>query len=623
MCGICGFTGNGDQSILETMMEAMVYRGPDAAGSWNNEEGVHLGHRRLSIVDIADGHQPMLTEDASLVLVFNGEIYNHRELRQDLESQGAIFRTDHSDTEVLLHGYQKWGRSVVDRLNGMWAFALLDRSQGVLWLSRDRFGKKPLYYAQRHGEFYFSSELASLCRHPAIDHEIDTASLVSYFAHGYVPAPGSMISGVQKLPAGHNLIYSLTDHSTRLERYWRFEFAPQMNWVSRPQALSEALIEKLYAAVSTRMQADVPVGVFLSGGIDSSSVASLAMTASKSQNVKTYSIGFEDESFDETAYSSDMAAVLGTDHTNEQLTAAGCLELLDNIYTHLDEPMADSSLIPSFLMCRLARNQATVALGGDGADELFAGYDPFKALGPARLYSRFVPKSVHGAITNLTGKIPVSHRNMSLDFKLKKFLSGLGYESRIRNPVWLGTLPPGHLSRLFGNPMDPEIVYAEAIAAWEASGAENDIDRTLQFYMEMYLQNNILTKMDRAGMLNSLEVRSPFLDIDLVNLVRTIPAELKFDGRETKYILKKALAKVLPVEILYRRKKGFGIPIGQWFKEGSLSINPDALDGLVDIDFVKRIYTEHMNGQADWRSFLWAHFVLERWMQQPLFTSGS
>ena len=212
---------------------------------------------------------------------------------------------------------------------------------------------------------------------------------------------------------------------------------------------------------------------------------------------------------------------------------------------------------------------------------------------------------------------------MSLDFKVKKFLSGLGYEPRIRNPVWLGTLPPGYLSRLFGNPIDPEIVYAEAIAAWEASGAENDIDRTLQFYMEMYLQNNILTKMDRAGMLNSLEVRSPFLDIDLVNLVRTIPAELKFDGRETKYILKKALAKVLPVEILYRRKKGFGIPIGQWFKEGSLSINPDALDGLVDTDFVKRIYAEHINGQADWRSFLWAHFVLERWMQQPLFTSGS
>jgi len=623
MCGICGFTGNGDQSILEAMMEAMVYRGPDAAGSWNNEEGMYLGHRRLSIVDIADGHQPMLTEDASLVLVFNGEIYNHRELRQELESHGVIFQTDHSDTEVLLHGYRKWGRSVVDRLNGMWAFALLDRPQGALWLSRDRFGKKPLYYSQRHGDFYFSSELASLCRHPAIDHEIDTTSLVSYFAHGYVPAPGSMVSGIQKLPAGHNLIYSLTDRSTRLEHYWRFEFTPHMDWVNRPQALSEALIEKLYAAVNTRMQADVPVGVFLSGGIDSSSVAALAMTASKSQNVKTYSIGFEDESFDETAYSSDMAAVLGTDHANEQLTAAGCLELLDDIYSHLDEPMADSSLIPSFLMCRLARNQTTVALGGDGADELFAGYDPFKALSPARLYSRVVPKSLHGMITNLTGKIPVSHRNMSLDFKLKKFLSGLGYESKIRNPVWLGTLPPGHLDRLFGNPMDPEIVYAEAIAAWEASGAENDIDRTLQFYVEMYLQNNILTKMDRAGMLNSLEVRSPFLDIDLVNLVRTIPAELKFNGRETKYILKKALAKVLPVEILYRRKKGFGIPIGQWFKEGSLSINPNALDGLVDTDFVKRIYAEHVAGQADWRSFLWAHFVLERWMQQPLFASRS
>ena len=416
---------------------------------------------------------------------------------------------------------------------------------------------------------------------------------------------------------------NLRDRTTQLERYWRFELAPEMDWVNRPQALSEILIDKLYAAVSLRMEADVPVGIFLSGGIDSSSIAALALTASKGQTVKTYSIGFLETSFDETPYSSDMAAVLGTTHTYQQLSVVRCLELLDDIYSRLDEPMADSSLVPSFLMCSLARKNVTVALGGDGADELFAGYDPFQALGPARLYSKWVPSSMHRVLTSVTRRLPVSHRNMSLDFKLKKFLSGLGFDPQIRNPIWLGTLPPGHLNRLFGESIDPQVIYKEAIDSWEAVSTGNDIDRTLQFYVEMYLQNNILTKMDRAGMLNSLEVRSPFLDIDLVNLVRTIPAELKFDGRETKYILKKSLAKVLPVEILYRRKKGFGIPIGQWFKEGSLSINPDALDGLVDTDFVKRIYTEHINGQADWRSFLWAHFVLERWMQQPLFTSGS
>ncbi len=616
MCGICGFVGEEDQSSLVAMMNAMAYRGPDDSGVWRGAGGISLGHRRLSIVDLSDGQQPMSTKDGSVVVVFNGEIYNHRELRRELEARRCKFETDHSDTEVLLHGYREWGRSVLDRLNGMWAFALVDQKQGLLWLSRDRFGKKPLYYAQRQDQLFFSSELTSLCQHPAIQAQVDSQSVVGYFANGYVPAPHSLVAGVKKLPAGCNAIYGLSNKKLKLERYWRFEFAPESDWLNRPKILGELLIEKLYAAVRIRMDADVPVGVFLSGGVDSSSVAALAMTARNTEPLRTYSIGFSEASFDETPYSNDMAAILGTRHVNKQLSVQDCLGLINDIYHDLDEPMADSSLVPSFLMCRLAREEVTVALGGDGADELFAGYDPFKALRMARLYSRVVPKSLHGAVTGLVGRIPVSHRNMSFDFKLKRFLSGLGYESSVRNPAWLGTLPPGHLSRLFGRSIDLGSVYAEAISAWEATSAKNDIDRTLQFYVEMYLQNDILTKMDRAGMLNSLEVRSPFLDINFVNLVQTIPASLKFNGRETKHILKMALSRVLPREIIVRRKKGFGIPIGQWFQQQSLRIDPDALDGLVDTEFVKRIYAEHINGKADWRNFLWAHFVLEQWMRR-------
>jgi len=623
MCGICGFIGGGNNRTLWAMLDAMAYRGPDDSGTWHDGQNLYLGHRRLSIVDITDGNQPMATEDDSTVVVFNGEIYNHRQLRRELEGFGYTFRTDHSDTEVLLHGYRQWGRTIVDRLNGMWAFALLDRTKGIIWLSRDRFGKKPLYYVNNSGTFAFSSELTSLSYHSAIDLQISPTSLGKYFAHGYVPAPDSLLKDVHKLPAGHNLIVDLANSTSRLEKYWRLQFAPDPFWINHQEDLGEAIVERLSAAVATRLQADVPVGVFLSGGIDSSTVAALAVTTSKSQAVRTYSIGFDQESFDESPYSNYMAAELGTQHTTNRLSVTRCIELLDDIYNRLDEPIADSSLVPSYLMCELAKQEVTVALGGDGADELFAGYDPFKALGPARLYSKFVPRTIHQAIAALAGRIPVSHQNMSWDFKLKKFLSGLGFESRIRNPVWLGTLPPGDLSKLLGQPLDTEMIYEEAIDAWNAVGAENEIDRTLQFYLELYLQNDILTKMDRASMLNSLEVRSPFLDIDFVDLVRTIPSQLKYDGRETKFILKRAFSKVLPAEILYRRKKGFGIPIGQWFQEGALSINPDALDGLVDTDFVKRIYSEHLHGVADWRSFLWAHFVLERWIQQPSFSQKS
>ena len=616
MCGICGFVGTGQRNIIDSMLETMAYRGPDSTGYWTDGEGVHIGHKRLSIVDIADGDQPQLNEAENLAIVFNGEIYNHKELRRLLEAKGHRFVTHHSDTEVLLHGYREWGTALTERLNGMWAFAIYDWTNKKIWLSRDRFGKKPLFFSQTGDTFVFSSELVSLLQHPAIPSAIDLLSLKKYFAYGYVPAPRSLIQGVSKLAAGHNLLFDVKTNSSRIWRYWRYEYEPDGTRANNHSETAETLVSELYKSVDLRLQADVPVGVFLSGGIDSSAVLALARTARSGQTVSTFSIGFEESSFDESRYAREVAQILGSEHTSEILSATKCISLLDTIYSRLDEPMADSSLVPSFLMCKLAARQVTVGLGGDGSDELFAGYDPFRALRGAQMYTNTIPKIFHRGIASLVGQIPVSHRNMSFDFKMKKFLSGLGFDEDIRNPIWLGALPPAQISKLFGEPLNLEEVYSEAIDAWHFCDGSDPVTRTIQFYIELYLQNDILVKMDRAGMLNSLEVRSPFLDINLVNLVRTIPTNMKFDGKTTKRILKDSLYPVLPLDVLYRPKKGFGVPIGEWFHSKKLEVSPDRFSTLFDSTTVEAIANEHTSGRADWRTFLWAHFTLERWADQ-------
>jgi asparagine synthase (glutamine-hydrolysing) len=614
MCGICGFCGNGDHQVVADMLSKMQYRGPDGNGQWKYKDRVFFGHNRLSIVDLVTGDQPLSTTDGEITVVFNGEIYNHQELRKRLEALGHKFQTVNSDTEVLLHGYRQWGRQLVEKLNGMWAFAIYDVAQNLVWLSRDRFGKKPLFYSYANNSFVFSSELRSLLVHPDIPKQINETALIKYFALGYVPSPLSLVDNVLKVPAGHNLVYSLSNRKVSIERYWRYTPRPDHSLLEKQDKLATDLIDRLYSAVSTRMSADVPVGVFLSGGIDSSAITSLAVSSTRNSQIKSFSIGFKEESFDESGYAKDVAKIFGSNHHQDILSAWKCQDLLGEIYGRLDEPMADSSLVPSFLMCRLAATHVKVGLGGDGADELFAGYDPFRALRPATVYNQFVPKLAHYSISKMAGRIPVSHRNMSFDFKLKKFLSGLGYDRSIINPIWLGPLPPAELGRVFGRDIRVEEVYSEAIDAWDSVEGTNLIDKTIQFYVELYLQNGILTKMDRAGMLNSIEVRSPFLDKDLIELVETIPAELKFDGKSAKKILKHALKKVLPQEIIKRPKKGFGMPVGGWFNDGRLRINESALGPHLDSSAVKKIYRDHRSNKADWRGFLWAYYCLEQWM---------
>jgi asparagine synthase (glutamine-hydrolysing) len=615
MCGICGFAGVGDADILASMNEAMVHRGPDAEGLWHDaREAVYLGHRRLSIIDLSGGAQPMWTADGTLGIVFNGEIYNHLELREELIRAGHHFLTDHSDTEVLLHGYRQWGHDLPSRLNGMWAFALYDRKRREIFLSRDRFGKKPLFYSLQNRTFAFASELSALIRHPRITADIHEGSLKKYFAYGYIPAPSTLYRQVFKLPGGHNLLLKLDAMTCRVSQYWDFVLEPFEHVPANPEeAWGEQLRELLRKSVRRRLMSDVPLGVFLSGGVDSSAITAFAAEAAGPARMKSFCIGFEEASFDETKYARIIAERYQTEHYEEILSMERARGLLPEIIGKLDEPMGDSSLMPTYLLCQETRKHVTVALAGDGGDELFAGYDPFRALGMAKWYDRLVPGTVHQAIRMAVTALPSTHRNMSLDFRLKRTLRGLSYPRRLWNAVWLGPLDPRDLEALFREPTDIEEVYAEAIEQWDACKQENLIDKTLQFYTKLYLQDDILVKADRASMMNSLEVRAPFLDIELVDFVRKIPHAYKYRNGQTKYILKKALEPVLPGEILYRAKKGFGVPIGRWFQEGNLSLDGKGTFPHLHAPYIAGMAEEHRACRMDHRAFLWNVWLLNSW----------
>lgn len=611
MCGIAGFVGRGERADLERMTRAIAHRGPDADGHWIDEKtAVHLGHRRLSIVDLTGGGQPMWTADGAIGVVFNGEIYNHTELREQLKARGCVFQTDHSDTEVLLHGYREWGDEFVTRLNGMWAFTIYDRAAGRLLLSRDRFGKKPLYWFHEGGAFAFSSELTALLAHPACPRSISPLALKKFFAYALVPAPRSILDRVWKLPAGHNLVFDLREQTPRVTKYWDFVLEPAAPAKS-DDALAEELLALVESATKRRLMSDVPLGIFLSGGIDSSLIAALAARHVPAGALRTFSIGFTEASFDELAWANQVAGLLGTNHQTEVLDLDTALEVLPQIFDKLDEPQGDGSLIPTWLLSRFTRRHVTVALGGDGGDELFAGYDPFLALRKAEAYAKLVPKPIHLAIRLLAGRLPVSHANLSLDFKIKRTLRGLSHPAKLWNPIWLGALEAGDIAEFLDEPFAPEELYSEAIEQWDACPQRDVVDRTLQYYTKIYLQDGILAKVDRATMMNSLEARAPLLDIEIANFARRLPREYKLRGGTTKFLLKLAATRVLPAEIIHRRKKGFGSPIGPWFRTGRLAVkNPSR--------FVQSRFAAHRAGKADERLFLWCEHVFEEWKSRRL-----
>jgi asparagine synthase (glutamine-hydrolysing) len=624
MCGICGTVGADpvDREVLERMTRTLERRGPDDEGYFLEEYpdgvAVGLGFRRLSIIDLETGNQPLSNEDGSLQVVFNGEIYNFRELRAGLEAAGHRFATS-GDAEVLVHLYEEHGPTFVERLNGMFAFALWDESGRELLLGRDRFGKKPLYYAEIGGSLVFGSELKALFEHPLCPRTLDVDALGRYLALEYVPAPFSILEGVRKLPGGHVLRFR--DGRTSIARYWDVSFDPDETPLADDEYVA-GFRSAFREAVRRRLVSDVPLGAFLSGGVDSSSVVAMMVAEIGAENVKTFSIGFDDRSFDESDHARRVASYFGTDHHEEVFTARAMLDLLPAVTEALDEPFGDASVLPTYLLSRFTRESVTVALGGDGSDELLAGYPTFPAERAARLYR--VPRVLHKHVAvALADRLPVSTSNFSADFRIKRFLRGAAAPSSTRHPLWLGSFSPGELDALLVRaPADP---LSDQRRTFEAAPTRDGIERLIYLYATTYLQDDILVKVDRASMANSLEVRAPFLDVDLVDLVGRVPARLKLRRFETKYLLKRAMRDLLPAAIADRAKKGFGIPVAEWLKrelrEPLLDeLSPERLDrqGLFRSAEVQRLIAEHLAGRRDHRKQLWTLFVFQLWHRRWL-----
>jgi asparagine synthase (glutamine-hydrolysing) len=618
MCGIVGFVGNGNRDDLNRMTTQLTHRGPDDSGFFiDDRASVFLGHRRLNVIDVDGGDQPMKISNDEYVITYNGEIYNANELRKELETLGHKFHTDHSDTEVLLHGYRQWGSRLVDNLNGMWAFAIYDKLKKELFLSRDRFGQKPLFYTLQNGTFAFASELKAFQSHKNLTTPLSNFALQKYCAHGYFPGEHTPYQSIFKLAAGCNLLFKIDELKFRVARYWSYIVEPEDG---ENESIEKKWIEEIRShlekSVHRRLVADVPVGVFLSGGLDSSIVAYFANQHLERGKLKTFSIGFEDDTFDETSWALLVSKLLGTEHSVTLFKKELFNTLLEEILDKLSEPLSDSSLVSQYLLCKQTKESVTVALGGDGGDEIFAGYDTFKAIKFAKTAEKLLPRATHPAITWAMGILPRSHSYMSTRFKVQRFLKGVGHKATLWQPLWLSPVGQHDLRELFGNPLTLDELFSEAITEWERLDQGNMIDRSLQFYGNIFLQNQILTKVDRTSMMHGLEVRSPFLDIDLINCVRRIPSYYKLRGGHTKYILKKAMDGFLPKNIVWRKKKGFSAPLGRWILEGLISPDIKNIWGNSASKLIQNKITTHQSGRGDHRLFLWNIYLLTEFLKQ-------
>lgn len=612
MCGIAGFVGQGGLADLHRMMQALVHRGPDGEGSYcDGQNAVFLGHRRLAVIDPATGAQPMWNGQKTVGVVFNGEIYNHAELRRQLEGRGHRFRSDHSDTEVLVHGYAEWGEALPEHLNGMFAFCIYDHTRGRLFLARDRFGEKPLYYSQQNGVFVFASELAAITRHGSVSTRFSRRGMQKLLAYGFLPAPNTILENCQKLPGGCTLTFDVRTRALCTRRYWQFRLTPEPAWLDRDEDdLAEELRAHLFEAVRRRLAADVPMGFFLSGGIDSGAMLAAATRYLPKETLRSFTLGFREPSFDESKPAKLMADALGVGNEVDWLDLDKARAEVPGLLAQLDEPSCDASILPTYLLSRFTRKHVTVAISGDGGDELFAGYDPFAALAPARLYKAFVPRPFHDLLREAIGRLPVSAKNMSLDFKLRRTLQGLSFDEALWNPVWLAPAEPGLIRDVFEEPLTPEELYSEALQLWDERGNQPLIDHSLEFYTNFYLPDGIFNKVDRASMLCSLETRAPFVDIDLAEFCRQLPHQLKMKKGRRKYLLRKALDGVLPQEIIERKKKGFGIPAATWLKSMPPSPPLASVPG-VRMETISSAWRDHRRGEADHRLLLWSWLSLQ------------
>lgn len=614
MCGLAGFVGVGDEDILKRMTSALVHRGPDGEGYYRDHHApVYLGHRRLIVLDPSGGPQPMWDAAGTVGVVFNGEIYNHRALRRELEALGHHFTSDHADTEVVVHGWKAWGRDLFIRLDGMFALAIYDRDKHTVTLARDRFGEKPLYYAAHKDAVVFGSELTALLKHPVLQNApVSKPALQKFFAHGFFPAPHTPYEGVHKVLPGQALTIDATTLMVMHDTYWRFRLGDQAPPAGTEEDWASELNALIGEAVTSRLEADVPLGLFLSGGVDSSAVLACAAEAREPASLDTFSIGFRETSFDESPWAEEMALRVGSTHHVEICDLDAAQAHLPALLSQLDEPIGDPSILPTHLLCDFARKHVTVALSGDGGDELFAGYDPFRVLKRAQLYDQMVPTQVHDAIRHLAGWLPRSDANMSFDFILNRGLRGLKHPPSQWQPRWLGALTPEDIGDLFNETVDAEALYSEAISAWDDCPSADIIDKTLDFYTRFYLPDGILTKADRASMAVSLEVRSPFLANGVTDFAQRLPSRVKLKGRTTKWILKRALRDRLPGDILHRKKKGFGIPLSRWLRDMT---PPEKAVPTLDTTWLKGRWLDHQTGRRDDRLALWCWMALSHGMR--------
>ncbi|HEY2432292.1 MAG TPA: asparagine synthase (glutamine-hydrolyzing) [Vicinamibacterales bacterium] len=620
MCGIAGFVDTDasrkpDLNLVHRMCEAIRHRGPDDEGI-HVEAGAALGMRRLSIIDLAGGHQPIHNETQTVRVVFNGEIYNYRELRAQLESYGHRFYTS-SDTETIVHAYEQWGDDVFRRLRGMFGIAIWDQSTRTLLLGRDRAGQKPLHFAERNGRLYFASEIKSLLAARAVEPRLNVEALDHYLAFLYAPRDGSMFEGIRKLPPGHLLKWR--DGRIEVRRYW--QISADESFAGTEADAVAALGDVLQDAVRSHLISDVPLGAFLSGGVDSSAVVGMMAraTASSGRPVKTFSIGFDDPAFDELEYARLVATHFGTEH-HEFVVRPDGLTILDDLISHFDEPFADSSAIPTWYVSEMARRHVTVVLSGDGGDELFGGYDRYLPHPRVAQFDRLAFPGVRAAAGLAWPWLPHGATG-------KNFLRHVAKDAAGRYLDSIGFFHQDERASLYSADLrQAAVLQAENRLArhFDRFAALPHDSRIMRFDFETYLPEDVLTKVDRMSMAHSIESRVPLLDNEVIDFAATLPARFKISHGRRKHVLKETLKTMLPEPILSRRKQGFGIPLGTWFRGGLTGLFADVLDaprtrqrGYFDPAFVARLLREHLAGR-DHTLRLWQLLVFELWHRQYL-----
>ncbi len=628
MCGLSGiFDTRGqrpvDGDLLARMNQLQYHRGPDEGGR-HIEPGLGLAHRRLSIIDLSSGQQPMYSEDERLVVVYNGEIYNFPDLMDELRAAGYRFRT-HCDTEVILYAWRHWGERCVDHFRGMFAFALWDRDRQTLFLARDRLGVKPLYYALApDGRLLFASELKSLLADPSLKREIDPCAVEDYFTFGYVPDPKTIFTGIHKLAPGYTLTVRRGEALPAPHRYWDVAFT---NDGPRDEAAAGAeLVERLRESVRIRLVSEVPLGAFLSGGVDSSAVVAL-MAGLSDAPVNTCSISFGDPAYNESAYAAQVAGRYHTNHLVEQVDPDD-FSLIDRLATMYDEPFADSSALPTYRVCELARKRVIVALSGDGGDEGLAGYRRYRWHLHEEVMRRTIPHAIRRPLFGLLGRV-----YPKLDWAPKILRAKATFEALARDTA-AGYLHSVSIStdaqraRLFSPRLKSALGGYTALEVFKAhlpDAPDHPLSRVQYLDYKTYLPGDILTKVDRASMANSLEVRVPILDYQFVEWIASLPPELKLHDGEGKHVFKKAMEPLLPRDILYRRKMGFAVPIGPWFRGPLRSRLREALlgeglrdSGLFDMRYVERLIDEHQSGRREHSPILWSLLMFESFQRQVL-----